>query len=214
MGSWRRSVLVLLAGVVIGAAVPGVFLVIYLLEPRPPLPPDLPNAPCPLKPDAGPVRHPSEYTERARPYTGSGPHPVDLFALRDGKEPHDAEKFRLPEQWQPTGGSNSTDVQLVVCEYLTGTGSVIERCEYPAADTTISLVRASYTYHVYEARTGKLVTEFALDSPQTGFCPQSIFFYDEPNQPQQRIFPDDVLRSELEDQLRPIVEGTVRGHTP
>lgn len=205
--------LVLLAGVVIGAAVPGIFLVMYLLEPRPPSPPDLPDAPCPLNPEAGPVRHPSEYTERATPYAGPGPHPVDLFEIRDGQEPLATVTYRLPQQWRPTGDLTSTDVQLVVCEYLTGTGSVIETCEYPAADATIPLVRASYTYHVYEARTGKLVTEFALDSPPTGLCPQSILYHG-PNQSLPRMFPDDVLKSELQDKLRPIVEGTVRSNTP
>lgn len=110
------------------------------------------------------MRHPSEYTDRSAPYAGPGPHPADFFQLEDGSQTDviraSPSNDRLPAEWRPTGDNASTNVQLVICEYRTRTGSAIKSCGYnqpPYFDpstaapviegrrVTMSLVEASYT---------------------------------------------------------------------
>ncbi|MGN9912716.1 hypothetical protein ACTMTJ_34795 [Phytohabitans sp. LJ34] len=224
----------------IGAAVPGVTLVRYYLELEP-RPPSLPATLCPQDRGTGPVRHPSEYTDRAAPYAGPGPHPADFFQLGDGREVHpvltEPDNERLPAEWRPTGATASTNastnVQLVVCEYLTRTGSAIKSCTYhqPPYDglstavprvegraVTMSLIEASYTYQVYEARTGNLIAKFDLDGSSS--CPPFGFPYQARLRPGEtqlhwpQEIQEQVSNSHLYDQLRPIIAGTVRTHTP
>lgn len=169
-------------------------------EPRPPAAAPPPHA-CPDTPDGEP-RHPTEHTDSAAPYTGPGPHPVELVTPVpevDGvSQYHDRDANVVPLEWQ---ADDDAELQLVVCEYaLSADSAAVESCEY-LGNLWVQLAPATYRYRVFEARTSRQVTEFTLRSGDG--CPGSIE-YPEGDTAPARIL-ESVKPADLENALRPVV---------
>ncbi len=167
-------------------------------EPPPPVPP--PANPCPDTVDGEP-KHPTEHTDRAAPYTGDGPHLMELVAQVSGVDDvyqyYEADQRGLPLEWR---AYEEDALQLFVCEYAVSAEPVVESCEY-LGNRWVQLAPATYRYRVIEARTSRQVKEFTLHSGEG--CPASIEYpADEP--PPAKIL-ESVKFTDLEKALRPIV---------
>jgi hypothetical protein len=166
-------------------------------EPPPPAAAPPPHA-CPDTPDGEP-RHPTEHTKSTAPYTGPGPHPVEVVtpvAEVDGVYRYEGRHdYRLPLEWL---ANDDAELQLVVCEYAMSADPVVESCEY-LGNVWVQLAPATYRYRVFEARTSRQVTEFTLHSGDG--CPGNLEFRD--------AAPARILESvkpvDLENALRPVV---------
>jgi hypothetical protein len=94
---------------------------------------------------------------QASPYRASepGPHPVVVMWERGGVSPLSG---KTPAAWRPT---SLEDTQLVVCGSPISK-EVIEVCDYIGPD--ITRYRATQTFTVRAARTGKVVESFTLSA--------------------------------------------------
>jgi hypothetical protein len=186
---------------VVGAIVLMTALAIWDLnnDPEPPAsssaPPPPAESPCPADVDEEP--HSSKFTNRAPPYEGPAPHPVEVVNVTGISQANEPPRI-LPDGWEPTVDS-LRETQLVVCEYLASTGAIVDSCEY-AGNQFVPLVSAVWTYRVLEARTAKQVTEFMLNGTDT--CPASIEYL-EGHYPSNT--PQFVRDEELANALRPFV---------
>ncbi|WP_407561908.1 hypothetical protein [Streptomyces sp. 184] len=137
-------------------------------------------------------------------YDGPGPHPAVLF--KDEIPGAESEPPHLPESWDPAFDKH--DTQLVVCEYddWERPGRTVGTCTYlgganNTGDGEVDVLSARYVYRVFEARTGELVTKFALDgatSPEQTCPDETLYLADD----FQRVTSED-----LADKLRPFVTG-------
>ncbi|MFD9905755.1 hypothetical protein [Streptomyces sp. NPDC059063] len=152
------------------------------------------------------ARYPTEFTKRAPPYAGRGPHPVVVvrFSPEQGTDSMEPSAGHLPDGWEADGKSWPVSTQLVLCEYGELTGETVEEdCRYTGAgihDLTVWVEKAKYTYRLYEAKTSRLVTTFQVDG--SGGCPRDVLVED--NAPLS--IPQDVDREGLVNSLRPYVE--------
>jgi hypothetical protein len=194
----RLAILAVLCFLVLPAvAIP---VLAWLLPPRP-TEPLLPDAPCPAE-LKGAVRTPTQYTGKAPPYQGAGPHLMRMVeVLPEGN--HDI-SFTLgwPQQWVADGDFYPARTQLVVCEYAIERGAILE-CKYGAY--VIRPMRMNYVYRVYEARTAKFIKEFRIKT--IGVCPYSITVRDGKVPHDMREGRD---YTALEKALRPLVERPVK----
>jgi hypothetical protein len=176
-------------------------------EPAAPAPkPALPSDPCPEDRPNGEVRQPNEYTDRAAPYTGTGPHLMVLVEAVPGVnhvyQGYSVADRLLPAKWLAQSEDEKPRAQLIVCEYAVSIGALVRTCEYIGADP-VRLLRAAYVYRVFEARTGKPVTEFTLDSGAN--CPPSIEVWNGGPPPQDML--QSTAFDDLKNALRPVVEA-------
>ena len=200
--SRREWVLLVLFVLVIAAAATAPMVVDKLTATAPPPPPEPPPPPhaCPDTHDGEP-KHPTEHTNSAAPYTGPGPHPVELVTPVSGVDGvyryegrHD---FRLPLEWL---ANDDAELQLVVCEYALSADPVVESCEY-LGNLWVQLAPATYRYRVFEARTSRQVTEFTLRSGD--WCPANIEYREGDTAPARIL--ESVKPEDLENALRPVV---------
>lgn len=141
---------------------------------------------------------PRPYTPDGPAYAGAGPHRIQSFA--------DYVEGDLPARWvsDPTGPPQPP--QLVLCEGFDESfkGTTVGTCTYDGTDgpTTAKVESVRYIYRVFEARTAKLVSTFALQSsasaedscPASSVSPTSFF---------QLVGVDALIGK-----LRPLIEGT------
>ncbi|GAA2113407.1 hypothetical protein [Streptomyces synnematoformans] len=137
-------------------------------------------------------------------YQGPGPHPAVLF--KDDLAVDESEPPQLPGAW--TADYADADAQLVVCQYddWDHPSRKVGTCTYlgganNTGDGEVDVHSARYVYRVFEARTGELVTKFALDgttSPEET-CPDSALYIADDFQ----LVTDEALA----DKLRPLVTG-------
>lgn len=192
---WHLAIpFVLLIAMAVGAAI---LVNNHEVGDSPPLVAPTPPNPCPDAADGEP-RHPTEHTNRADPYTGDGPHPVELVAPVtdvDGVYQHQSVDDRnLPPEWDGHG-----EPQLFVCEYAVEAGPSKKTCPY-IGDISVILVPATYRYRVFEARTSKQVTDFTRVSD--GGCPAYLEQWGG-QAPASML--ESVRTASLENALRPLV---------
>jgi hypothetical protein len=196
-------VLLLLFVLLIAVAGTAPILVDKLTEPDPAPPPKAapPPTPCPDT-AGGEPKHPTEHTDRAAPYTGNGPHPMELVAQVSGVDGvyqyYDADERGLPLEWR---AYEENELQLVVCEYAVSAEPVVRSCPY-LGNRWVQLAPATYRYRIFEARTSRQVKDFTLPSGEG--CPGSIE-YQEGESPPARVL-ESVKFTVLENALRPIVD--------
>jgi hypothetical protein len=137
-------------------------------------------------------------------YSGKGPHPAVLFKSSDYGD--DAREPQLPDKWLPAYFGD--DTQLVVCQYNDNSHDSrdIGTCTYIGGspnlgDGKAEVRSARYTYRVFEARTGKLVTTFAMNGTTSleDTCPEEAYY--------PTAFYQLVEGEDLADKLRPLIEG-------
>jgi hypothetical protein len=207
MSQTRRMMLAIIMPFIIVGVPTAIVLLIHLPRDAVPVPPDLPEVPCPTESPDDPVNHPSVLSEHAAPYTGAGPHPILLDTLVDGAAV-------LPDSWKPPRAYGAyaqghyeypvdyARTQLVICDYMITVGKQeIDRCQYPN-NKSYRLLEATHTLLVFEAKTSRLVQRFDLPG-RTG-CPPEVSYF-EGMEPQ--FLAQDYLSSELEMILRPLVEN-------
>ncbi len=169
-------------------------------EPPPPPPAAPPRNPCPDTADGEP-KHPTEHTNRAAPYTGPGPHPMELVtqvSSIDGvAQYYGPEDRSLPLEWR---AYEENEPQLFVCEYAVSAKPVVDSCEY-LGNRWVQLAPATYRYRVFEARTSRQVKDFTLHSGEG--CPASIEYPADESPPAKIL--ESVKFTDLEKALRPIV---------
>ena len=203
--SRREWVLLVLFVLLIAGAGTAPMVVDKLTEPDAPPPPKAapPRTPCPDTADGEP-KHPTEYTDRAAPYTGRGPHPMELVAQVssiDGVyQYHGPDDRGLPLEWQ-VYEEDRYERQLFVCEYAVSAEPVVRSCEY-LGNRWVQLAPATYRYRVFEARTSRQAGDFTLHSGEG--CPGSIE-YREGDSPPARVL-ESVKFTDLENALRPFVD--------
>lgn len=197
----------------------GIGVVGMLADPPPPEPPS-PNTVdlfCPQEP-VGKARGDTYFNEVAEPYRGNGPHAVRLLYV-NANTGEDADE--LPSRWTADDGGSDAGakpkVQLVACGYQ-DTGRETRVCEYlpesvarlhrqlserPGAlgTTKISLLKASYVFEVYEAKTARPLGRFTV--PGDAACPESVKLDDRASIGQ----PPDAAK--LRKALRPYAERAV-----
>ncbi|WP_059008903.1 hypothetical protein [Streptomyces specialis] len=146
------------------------------------------------------------YSPDGPAYEGTGPHPAVLHKV--GVVP-EVDLPLLPTAWAPSPYSGFTE--LLVCQYTDRefTGEKVGDCAYlggTLGDANPEVWSARYVYRVFEARTGELVGEFALDGTTTPdeTCPETS--YAPPSTYRQLVESD-----ALEEELRPLVEGPAPG---
>lgn len=166
-------------------AVVGVAVVVPRVAMRggPTPPKSLAANPCPTDRLGQQVRSPSTYTNKAPAYTGPVPHSVHPHSVQviavsapDASGAREANEIQsapdVPGDWQASDGAS--DAQLVLCRFLTE-GASVKRCSFAndqgTAGTT-TLVKAAYTYQLYEARTARLLKRFQLAGTED--CPYSL----------------------------------------
>jgi hypothetical protein len=203
----RREWVLLVAFVLcIAAAATAPIVMDKLSGTEPPSPPPKASPPPNACPDTvdGEPKHPTEYTNRAAPYTGPGPHSMELVAPVtdvDGiHQYHSVDDRLLPSEWLVYDDEDKWDLQLFVCEYAVAAGYVKDSCQY-IPQIFVQLVPATYRYRVFEARTAKPVKEFTLESGNG--CPGSIQLWN--GEAPARIL-ESVEFDVLENALRPIVD--------
>jgi hypothetical protein len=143
-------------------------------------------------------------------YAGAGPHPVEF--LKQGElqasAGEDAQPV-LPDDWERPAYEGVT--QLVVCEHPDPSfrGRKVGECEYLGGDFNrgepSELRSARYVYRVFEARTGRLVTQFTMrgtTGPQES-CPARTLA-------PATLYYQAVRSRELVAKLRPLVTGPAR----
>jgi hypothetical protein len=141
---------------------------------------------CPPQP-VGTARGDTDFKETADPYRGKGPHPVklqfvDIISGEDAGE--------LPSRWQAGDAGEKPKAQLVACGYQDRAGTRETRvCEYvpeytanmywqlpghtrPENIIKIPLLKASYVFEIYEAKTAKPLGRFTVPGDQA--CPGSV----------------------------------------
>ncbi|AXL92957.1 hypothetical protein C4J65_35315 [Streptomyces sp. CB09001] len=165
---------------------------------------------CPSRSaDTTPIM-PSQLSEEGSEYRGPGPHHVHVTGPQGG----DSTRQALPKKWTfPLDGGQYVfrSVQLVVCEYehevpgVSGTP-----CSYVVPETgqkyQFTTLPAKYEYRVYEATTGELVKSFDVKGKEgTGDCTDSVLV--DPAMATTNLAAPDM--TEVERQLRPLVEGDV-----
>ena len=163
------------------------------------------------------------------PYTGAGPHLVvgidlSMDETAPGGIVPPSSPALLPPSWAADregqvvfdGSPQKSDyqlAQLALCMSLPqAIGRVVGTCSYSegadltgAAGIKVDVVSASYTFKLFEARTGRLLESFRLAASSPDQCPTEL----SPGQEQQKIAaapPDDAIEA----RLRPFVEGTAR----
>lgn len=208
---WGRRVLLvviisMLTAIVLGLA--GVFEVT-----RPPLPPDLPDRPCPPSVTSDDVPDRTVYTGRAAPYVGAGPHPTIVLGGEGGPE------YVTGPVWNPYQGyglfprdlidtfpdddKSALRIQLIGCVYgPQTTGSLAPyHCNYRGNPHDVPLLESTFVVRLYEARTSKPVAEF----PIAGGCPPRAFL--------NESGPLDgyLYSGDLDLPLRPYIQATVPG---
>ncbi len=111
---------------------------------------------------------PPTFYKDAAAYTGSGPHPVMVFAKADdvGLDAVDLDDA-APAQWRPQ--LDGTTVQLVACLDSVDSGPKITDCRF--SDGSVPLYQGRYKGTLFEARTGKKVASIAVDGVTTPTCP-------------------------------------------
>jgi hypothetical protein len=168
----------------------------------------------------GKARGDTEFKEIAEPYRGQGPHAVRLLFVGTNTG-EDADE--LPSRWAASDEVSATDdkpkVQLVACGYQDTAGTQETRvCEYlpdpiarfhwqlpgrtrPENTTKVSLLKASYVFEIYEAKTARPLGRFTVPGDEA--CPAKVKLDD-------RAFigqaPD---AAKLRKALRPYAERTV-----
>ncbi|GAB3410767.1 tetratricopeptide repeat protein [Flindersiella endophytica] len=107
----------------------------------------------------------------AKPYRGKGhgPYPTLLFG-------QDSHRKQLPVSWRAKGAA---DAVLVVCAGELEYGSVVDFCQYNWETGRPGVYNVSYfkrkiPVHVYEVRTGKLVTKGSVQISGRS-CPRRIY---------------------------------------
>jgi hypothetical protein len=140
---WLRAIVVI---VVLAAG--GLFAVDWWTERLPDKPYDLEDA-CSGKAYEG-----------AKPYAGSGPHPIAIFIDDEhGKLQHESVYLDGNTVWEPTDPDKASEVQLVACLKLVAANQIGDGkdCAYGpgglAPTETVPMLRATYQVHVYELRT-------------------------------------------------------------
>jgi hypothetical protein len=170
----------------------GVGVVGMMADPPPPEPPSPASVDrfCPSEP-GGKARSDTYFKESAESYRGKGPHTVRLMFV-DANTGEDADV--LPSRWAASDEVSDTGVkaqaQLVACGYQDRAGErEIRVCEYvsesvarlyrqlsgrtrPKNTTKISLLEASYTFEIYEAKTARPLGRFKVPGDQA--CPGSV----------------------------------------
>ncbi|TDC75452.1 hypothetical protein [Actinomadura sp. 7K507] len=165
---WAFAVL----GVGVAATLGGVQLAGMLDDPSTPLASEYEF--CPERPGGG-ARSDTRYGERGEPYRGDGPHPVALN-LRYAQ----VGNVDVPDQWKSGEGGAPPGPQLVACVYQDTTvpQKEIRECLYwhslgtpvdPDHATKVSLLKASYVVHLYEAESAEPVGR--IDAPGAESCP-------------------------------------------
>lgn len=199
----------------------GVGVIGMLADPPPPEPPSPASVDefCPPEP-VGKARSDTYFKEIAEPYRGKGPHPVRLLFV-DTNTGEDADG--LPSRWAANDEVSDTGVrpkvQLVACGYQDRAGTRETRvCEYvpesiarlyrqlsgrarPENTTKIALLKASYVFEIYEAKTARPLGRFGVPGGQA--CPGSVKLDDRASIGQA---PD---AAKLRKALRPYAERTV-----
>ncbi|MFJ4467622.1 hypothetical protein ACIP2X_09115 [Streptomyces sp. NPDC089424] len=162
--------------------------------------PVLPSDPCPASAASERGTYPTTYTEDARPYTGPGPHTVDLrFQLAHTP---------LPSHWKAPENEPYT-AELVVCEYVEETGITDIKCAYRGYGQ-VWLVQARATYLVLEAKSSNLVASFKVKGRDS--CPASFSY--SPDEPRLTDVRADMDADAVIEKLRPYVEGKARQPGP
>ncbi|MGW2313269.1 hypothetical protein [Actinomadura luteofluorescens] len=206
-------------GIGIVAVFGGVGVAGMLADP-PPLEPPSPHTMdmfCPTEP-GGRARADTYFKEIAGPYRGKGPHAVRLLFV-NANTGEDTGEF--PSGWTADDGGSDADakprVQLVACGYQE-TAQETRVCEYVpesvarldwqlsgrtgARDTTkIPLLKASYVFEIYEARTARPLGRFTV--PGDAACPGSVELDDRASIGQEPH------AAKLRKALRPYVERAV-----
>ncbi|MBO2455172.1 hypothetical protein J4573_49360 [Actinomadura barringtoniae] len=204
-------------GIGIVAILGGVQAVGMLDDPAPPQSPSPASVDqfCPPEP-VGKARSDTYFNRIAEPYRGKGPHAVSLrFADADTGDYSEG----LPARWEANETGVKPKPQLVACAYQDTAGSRETRvCEYvpestarlysqlagstrPKNTTKISLMKASYLFEIYEAKTAKPLGRFQI--PGDHACPKTVKLDDRALIGQA---PDAV---ELHNALRPYAERTL-----
>lgn len=152
------------------------------------------------------------YNEAAPAYTGPGPHPAVVAAMRSKSalttvlSPGPP---ALPMEWQAltNGQVDRNRVQLVVCAFMPNldTGPQVGTCDYVDKATgkpkTIRVVAANYRFTVLAARTGEQVGAFEVAGSET-HCPHFLLTL-RPNQ----ALGQRVGSQQFAEALRPYVIG-------
>ncbi|MGP4020648.1 hypothetical protein [Saccharopolyspora sp. 5N708] len=146
----------------------------------------------------------------AAPYAGVGPHPAAVI----GSEPPN-----LPTEW--TAAEDDGRLQLIVCQQLIATGAAEPTtCDYGPAyplpgsgdsesepdvagesePISLTIVEATYTYEVFEARTARPVTTVTLQGSESS-CPGTVGSWAS----SETVLPKKVSDAELTGALRPVI---------
>lgn len=159
-----------------------------LADPPPPEPPSPASVDkfCPPEP-VGKARSDTRFKEIAEPYWGKGPHAVWLLFVNTNTG-EDANE--LPSRWEVSDTNAKPKAQLVACGYQDRAGARETRvCEYvpeptarlysqlsghtrPKYTTKISLLKVSYVFEIYEAKTAKPLGRFKVPGDEA--CPGSV----------------------------------------
>ncbi|MEU8223663.1 hypothetical protein [Kribbella sp. NPDC048915] len=112
--------------------------------------------------------------EDAKPYAGSGPHPIAIFKDdEDAVLQHETVFLDGNTTWKPSDPEKASEVQLVACLKLI---SANERtgatdCAYGpggiAATETLPMLRATYQVRVYELRTHREIRSTRIEGLDT-----------------------------------------------
>ncbi|MDL4816532.1 hypothetical protein [Actinomadura opuntiae] len=202
---WAFGIVVILGGVAVSG----------MLADPPPREPASVDEFCPPQP-TGKARDDTSFKETADPYRGRGPHAVKLL-FADANTGEGADE--LPSRWQVGDTDVKPKAQLVACGYQDTAGTRETRvCEYvpettarlywqlsgstrPKNTTKISLLKASYVFEIYEAKTAKPLGRFEVPGDEA--CPWSVKLDDRTSIEQA---PD---ASKLRKALRPYAERTI-----
>ncbi|MET9358151.1 hypothetical protein ABZY14_35175 [Streptomyces sp. NPDC006617] len=165
---------------------------------------------CPSRSSDTKAIVPSQLSEDGDEYRGPGPHHVHVTGPQGG----DSTRQALPEKWMfPLDGGQYVfrSVQLVVCEYEHEVpGKTGTPCSYVVPETgqkyDFETLPSRYEYRVYEATTGELVKSFEVKGKEgTGDCADNVWVH--PAEATTNLAAPDM--TEVEGQLRPLVEGDV-----
>lgn len=196
----------------------GVAISGMLADPPPPEPPSPASMDefCPPEP-VGKARGDTYFKEIAEPYWGKGPHAVRLLFV-DTNTSEDADE--LPSRWGVSDTDVKSKTQLVACGYQDMAGTRKTRvCEYvpgsaarlywqgsgrtrPQYTTKIEVLKASYVFEIYEAKTARPLGRFTVPGDEA--CPFSVTLDG------RTVIGQAPDAAKLRKALRPYVERTVR----
>lgn len=188
---------------------------------RPEVHPAASRRPSPrILPDVSQCADPQSSVEIPNPsgpaYAGPGPHRVVVGAFdtpaADGLPHAGADEFSLPRSWVSFGSDHllqdPSHAQLIVClTAMRKTGTkAIGTCTYDSAEGEVYPV--TYTFEVFEARTGRRVAQTTMPGDDTAAaCPSEVeYVAGDPVVPIGQALKDETFQS----WLRPFVLGPAR----